>query len=125
MRSDETYGAFIRHEPASAKVRVTRKGGRVSVVIEDFVSPSIVERLRQQAGVLQPKIVDWRVMVDSVAVDPKWNGTVFNVALADIPERKTDLVKGSYEIDVPSKATTVAVKIVDMLGEEVLVTATV
>ena len=47
------------------------------------------------------------------------------IALSDIPERKRDLVKGSYEIDAPSGPTTVAVKIIDMLGEEVLVTAQV
>ncbi|MBI4263756.1 MAG: site-specific DNA-methyltransferase [Acidobacteria bacterium] len=122
LRSDETYGSFIRHEPAQANVRITRKDGRVTIAIEDFVSPSIVTRLRQQAGVLQPKIDDWRAMVDCVMVDAAWDGSVFNVALSDIPERKSDLVKGSYEIDVPPRPTTVAVKIIDMLGEEVLVT---
>ena len=49
--------------------------------------------------------------------------TVFNVALSDIPEKKTDLVQGVYELDPPkAKKVTVAVKIIDMLGEEVLVT---
>ncbi len=47
---------------------------------------------------------------------------VFNVSLSDVPERKTDFVSGSYELDAPKKETTVAVKIIDMLGEEVLVT---
>ncbi|OFW14687.1 MAG: hypothetical protein A3F70_19200 [Acidobacteria bacterium RIFCSPLOWO2_12_FULL_67_14] len=74
---------------------------------------------------MQPKIDDWRAMVDCVMVDPAYDGRVFNVALSDIPERKTDLVKGAYELDAPAGQTTVAVKIVDMLGEEVLVTATI
>jgi hypothetical protein len=43
-----------------------------------------VERLRQQAGVLTPRIDDWRAMVDSVAIDPAYDGTVFTVALADV-----------------------------------------
>lgn len=125
LRSDETYGSFFRHEPAQAKVRMARKDGLATIKIDDFVSPSIVERLRQQAGVLQPKIDDWRAMVDSVMIDASWNGQVFNVALSDIPERKSDLVKGSYEIAVAPARTTVAVKITDMLGEEVLVIAEV
>ena len=125
LRSDEKYGAFIRHEPARAKVRIARRNGRLTVAIDEFVSPSIVERLRQQAGVVRPRIDDWRAMVDCVMVDPAYDGRVFNVALSDVPERKTDLVNGSYEIDAPSAHTTVAVKIIDMLGEEVLVTATV
>jgi hypothetical protein len=44
------------------------------------------------------------------------------VALADVPEKKDDLVIGAYELPAPEGETTVAVKIVDMLGEEVLVT---
>jgi len=43
--------------------------------------------------------------------------------MTDIPEKKTDFVKGAYELDPPKgKGTTVAVKIIDMLCEEVLVT---
>ena len=125
LRSDEKYGAFIRHQPARARVRIARRNGRLTVAIEEFVSPSIVERLRQQAGVVQPKIDDWRAMVDCVMIDPSYDGRVFTVALSDIPERKTDVVKGTYEIEAPARQATVAVKIVDMLGEEVLVTKTV
>jgi len=125
LRTDPTYGKFIRHEQARAKVKIDRKGGKILVEIQDFISPSIVERLQQQAGVLSPKIDDWRAMVDCVMIDPAYDGTVFNVALADVPERKTDLVNGRYELKAPAgKGTTVAVKIVDMLGEEVLVTET-
>lgn len=102
---------------------ITRKGKTTAVVtIDDFISPSIVERLRQQAGVLNPKIEDCRAMIDSVAIDPAYDGRVLNLAVVDVPERKTDLVSGTYEIQIPKGPTTVAVRITDMLGEEVLVT---
>ena len=42
-----------------------------------------------------------------------------------MPERKAELVTGRYELPAPADETTVAVKIVDMLGEEVLVTKAV
>jgi len=125
LRTDERYGKFIRHTPAQAKVSFERVKSKVKVTIEDFLSPTIVERLQQQAGVLKPKIDDWRAMVDCVMIDPAYDGQVFNVAMSDVPERKTDLVSGTYELPVPSKPTTVAVKIIDMLGEEVVVTRSV
>ncbi len=129
LRTDPKYGRFIRHEPARAKVKIARVGARhaapqILVEIEDFISPTIVERLDQQAGILKPKIDDWRAMVDCVMIDPAYDGKVFNVALADVPEKKTDFVAGKYELPAPSGETTVAVKIIDMLGEEVLVTNT-
>jgi len=61
-------------------------------------------------------------MVDSVMVDTAYDGQVFNMALSDVPERKTDLVAGRYELSAPDGSATIAVKITDMLGEEVLVT---
>jgi hypothetical protein len=61
-------------------------------------------------------------MVDCVTIDPAYNGQVFNVALSDIPEKQTGLVSGTYEIPALEGETTVAIKIIDTLGEEVLVT---
>lgn len=72
--------------------------------------------------VFKAQITDWRAMVDSVMIDTAYDGQVFNVALADVPERKADLVSGRYELPSPAGPTTVAVKITDMLGEEVLIT---
>jgi len=122
LRSDPKYGKFLRHEPARARLVVARRDGKLVVDIEDFVSPTIVERLAQQTGVVRPKIEDWRAMVDSVMIDTSYDGQVFNVALSDVPERKQDLVSGRYELPAPRGKTTVAVKITDMLGEEVIET---
>lgn len=124
LRNDPKYGGFIQHEQARARVAVKRKGGKLYVEIKDFVSPGILQRLAQQSGVVQPKVADWRAMVDSVMIDTAFDGCVFNVAHADVPARKTDFVAGSYELDAPVGETVVAVKITDMLGEEVLVTCT-
>jgi len=85
------------------------------------MSPSILERLSHTDGVLSPQVTDWRSMVDSVMIDTAYDGETFNVIVADIPERKTDLVAGAYELELPKDSEApVAVKITDMLGEEVL-----
>ena len=122
LRTDPRYGKFFEHKPASAKVKINRQHGQISVQIEDFISPTIIERLAQQSGILKPQIEDWRAMVDCVTIDPAYNGEVFNVVLSDVPEKKNDLVSGTYTLPAPDGETTVAVKIIDMLGEEVLLT---
>ncbi|MEZ5466003.1 MAG: hypothetical protein R3F22_12430 [Lysobacteraceae bacterium] len=58
-------------------------------------------------------------------IDSAYDSAVFNVTLADVPARKTDFVVGEYELDAPDGETMVAVKITDMLGEEVLLTQVV
>jgi adenine-specific DNA-methyltransferase len=120
LRTDPKLAGFFAHEPASAEVRLEEADGRVRVVIDDFVSPTILERLRQQDGLVSPQVTDWRAMVDSVMVDPSYDGAVFEVGLADVPERKSDLVAGRYELPSGSVGEAVAVKVTDMLGEEVL-----
>jgi len=127
LRTDPKYGKFMKHEPATARVKITRKhtrgeADRIVVEVQDFISPTIIERLRQQSELLSPKIDDWRAMVDCIMIDTAYNGEVFNVVLADVPVKKSDLVEGRYELPAPESECLVAVKVVDMLGEEVVVT---
>jgi DNA modification methylase len=120
LRTDPKYGKFFAHQPARARVGAKRKGDSVVIEIRDFLSPTIVERLAEQTGILRPKIDDWRAMVDCVLIDPAYDGNVFRIALSDVPVRKTDLVSGRYELAADRCGEAVAVKIADMLGEEVL-----
>lgn len=122
LRSDPRYGGFFTHQPAQAKVKVQRMEKGIEVVIESFISPTIIERLKQQAGLLAPQIDDWRAMVDSVMIDTAYDGKVFNVVITDVPEKKSDLVVGKYNFPASESETNIAVKITDMLGEEVLIT---
>jgi len=123
LRSDPKYGGFFTHEPAKAKVSFKRDKDKVEITIDDFISPTILERLKQQNKdnpLFQPQVSDWRSMVDSVMIDSNYDGKVFNITLADVPERKNDLVEEKYSVEA-KKGATVAVKVTDMLGEEVLV----
>jgi hypothetical protein len=103
LRTDPKYGKFFEHQPAAARVRFEPEGDAVRITIDDFLSPSIVERLSAQEGVLTPQITDWRAMVDSVFIDAAYDGEAFSVALADIPERRQDLVAGSYIVARPAQ----------------------
>jgi DNA modification methylase len=121
LRTDPKYGKFMTHKPASAKVSVKRKGDELHVTIEDFTSPTIIERLDSQDDRLfKAHVTDWRFLVDCVMIDPAYDGQTFNITLTDLPEKKTDLVNGTYTLPAPKAKTTVAVKVVDMLGEEVV-----
>jgi hypothetical protein len=89
------------------------------------LAPIIAERLQIDGALLHAQIPDWRAMVDVVLIDTAYDGEVFNITLSDVPERKSDLVSGHYELAAPENPTTVAIKIIDMLGEEVLTVAQV
>ncbi len=54
-------------------------------------------------------------------IDPAYDGEVFNVVLADVPEKKSNLVVGKYTLPVLDGESTGVVKITDLLGEEVLI----
>lgn len=122
LRTDKKYGGFMTHEPLAASVSVTRIKDKLQVQVNDVFSPSILQRLNMEQGVFRAQIEDWRAVVDCILIDTDYDGSVFNVALTDTPARKQDLVEGSYTLPAPRKGATVAVKIIDMLGEEVIVT---
>lgn len=124
LRTDRKAGGFIKHEPMSVQASVQREGDKLIVTIVDVVSPSIIARLDLQEGIFRAQIPDWRAVVDCVLIDADHDGAVFNVTLADVPERKQDLVAGRYELAAPPVGSVVAVKVIDMLGEERIVPLT-
>lgn len=118
LRTDRKAGGFIKHEPMSVQASVQREGDKLIVTIVDVVSPSIIARLDLQEGIFRAQIPDWRAVVDCILIDADHDGAVFNVTLADVPERKQDLVAGRYELAAPPVGSVVALKVIDMLGEE-------
>ena len=129
LRTDRKLGGIIKHEPLSAQVSAQRVGegadAQLVVELQDVVSPTIMQRLNLEQGVFRAQITDWRAVVDCILIDTQFDGQLFNVTLADVPERKQDLVNGRYELPAPPAGSTVAVKIIDMLGEELVVTTAI
>jgi DNA modification methylase len=123
LRTDKKYGNFSIHKPAEAKVKIERVNKTTAKVkIENFISPTIIEKLNIDSKLFKVKIPDFRSMIDVVLIDDNYNGKEFYVVFSDVPKKKSDLVQGEYEIEIPESKTTLAVKIIDMLGEELLVT---
>jgi len=121
LKTDKKYGNFLIHKSAEAKIEVERIDKRKTLVeIQNFISPTIVERLNIDSKLFKVKIPDFRSMIDTVLIDNNYDGKTFHIVYSDVPERKDDLVKGSYEIEVAKSKVKVAVKIIDMLGEEVI-----
>lgn len=95
---------------AEARVTATRTGEGVEVRIESFRSPSVPDHTG-----------DWRQTVDAVLIDPDYSGGVFRPKQLDVPERRVVLVAGRYLLQAAA-GKTLAVKMVDVLGNEARVT---
>ena len=72
---------------------------------------------------LKISAVKGRPMLHWVGKDTDYNGKSFNIVESDLPSKKTDYITGEYMLPPPPprKNYKVAVKIIDMLGEETLV----
>jgi len=119
LKTDKKYGNFLIHKPDEAKVKIERKDNKAIIEILDFISPTIIERLNIDYALFKVKIPDFRSMIDYVLIDTNYDGKTFHIVYSDVPEKKDDLIKGKYELEIPKNKTKIAVKIVDMLGEEV------
>ena len=121
LRTDKKYGSFFVHKPAQAEVEITKTKDKGRVILKDFISPTIIQRLNIDSKLFQAQIKDFRSQIDVVLIDTDYNGEVFNICISDVPEKKKDFVKGEYEFAIKNKDSKIAVKIIDMLGEEVLI----
>ena len=120
LKTDKKYGSFLIYKPAEAKIRLERKNDKAIIEIQNFISPTIIERLNIDNNLFKVKIPDFRSMIDCILIDNNYNGSIFHIVYSDVPEKKNDLIIGKYEIEIPKDKIKVAVKITDMLGEEVL-----
>jgi DNA modification methylase len=121
LRTDKKYGSFFVHKPAQAELEIIKTKDKGKVILKDFVSPTIIQRLNIDSKLFQAQIKDFRSQIDVVLIDTDYIGEVFNICISDVPEKKKDFVKGEYEFAIKNKDSKIAVKIIDMLGEEVLI----
>ena len=118
---DVQQEGVITNRPAEAEVEIERSGAKARIRVLDYISPSILARMEMDRTVFDERIDDFRAQIDCVLIDADYDGESFKIAESDLPKRRTDFIKGEYELELPRTDAKVAVKIVDMLGEEVLV----
>jgi len=104
--------------PAEANVTIAKRGKTAAIKIVDYLSPTILARMEIDRTVFNEQIDDFRAQIDCVLFDTDYNGKHFNIVESDVPARKGDYVQGEYKLPLPRAGATVAVKIIDMLGEE-------
>ena len=100
---------------------ITKKGKKATITINDYISPTILARMSIDRTIFNEQIDDFRAQIDCVLIDTDYNGNDFKITESDLPKRKKDFIVGKYNLSLPREGATVAMKIVDMLGEEVLI----
>ncbi len=118
---DVQSDGIIVHDPAEADVSIAKSASKVVFKINDYLSPTIIKRLEIDRSIFGEKIEDFRSQIDVVVIDTDYDGKTFNIVYSDVPEKKSDFVLGEYELELPKNSARVAVKIIDMLGEETLI----
>lgn len=121
---------LIFKKKPEAKIEVKAKNKKLAVELKDFYSPILMRKLEiENEKVLKKehraKVGDFKQIIDSVAIDVDYNGKLFNAEVMDLPDKK-EVIKAKYLWEYLKKGKyTVAIKVVDVLGEEYLETFTV
>lgn len=108
-------------KPAEAEVSIAKRGKKVKISILDYISPSILARMELDRTIFNEQIDDFRAQIDCALFDTDYNGKHFNIVESDVPGKKSTYVRGDYEFALPRPGARVAVKIIDMLGEETII----
>lgn len=108
-------------EPASAVVNFEREGDSVKITISEYISPTILARLDIDRTLFDEQIDDFRSQIDCVLIDTDYTGEHFTIVESCVPEKKDDFVEKEYTVLLSRPDARVAVKIIDMLGEETVV----
>lgn len=118
----DTKDLIFKQYPES-KVNVATRGTKLSVEIKEFYSPLLMRKLELENGKVlkkerEARVKDFKQIVDSVAIDTDYDGKLFNAEIMDLPD-KNEVIAAKYEYEYPKNGKyTVAVKVIDVLGEE-------
>ena len=115
---DILQDGVITNKPVEAETEIVRTKKEVVVKIINFISPSILARLDIDRTLFDEQIDDFRAQIDYVLIDTNYKKNIFNTVHCDVPNKKTDYIKAEYKLNLPRVNSTVAIKIVSMLGEE-------
>lgn len=114
---------LVFKQKPEAKIEAKQKDGKLYVKVNEFYSPILIRKLEiENEKVLnnkeKTKVDDFKQIIDSITIDIDYDGKLFNAEIIDIPS-KNEVVKTEYEWEYKKKGSyEVAVKIVDVLGEE-------
>ncbi len=114
---------LIFKQKPEADIEVEAGAKKATLTIKDFISPILMRKLdleneKTLKKESRAKVEDFKQIIDSVAIDIDYDGKLFNAEIIDVPSRK-ELIEGSYELEYDKKGkNTIAIKIVDVLGEE-------
>ena len=110
------------YKPAIAEVDFDRDGQNVKITITEYISPTILDRLDKDRSIFDEHIEDFRAQIDCVLIDTNHTAEHFKICESDVPEKHEDFINGEYTVELPHPDARVAVKIIDMLGEETIKT---
>ena len=114
---------LIFKKPPEAQIEVAVDKNILKVELKDFFSPLLVQKLQlenekrlKEESIT--KIEAFKQIIESVTIDVNYDGKLFNAEIMDLPDKKSE-IKAVYEYKYTTTGTnTVAIKIIDVLGEE-------
>jgi len=114
---------LIFKKPPEAQIEVTVDKSTIKVQIKDFFSPLLVQKLQlenekrlKEESIT--KIENFKQIIESVTIDVNYDGKLFNAEIMDLPDKKSE-IQATYEYKYTKTGiNTVAIKIIDVLGEE-------
>ena len=119
----EKEGLIFKEKP-TVETGVSIDKNQLKISIKDFISPVLMKKLELENKNKSEKVIieDYKQIIDSVAIDVDYDWKLFNAEIIDNPWKK-EVVKWEYEWEYKTKWNqTVAIKIIDILGEELFET---
>jgi len=115
--TDIQKDGVIQFKPAEFEIEIKKNGKTAEIEIKNYLSHQILQKMNLEKSIFDTQITNFKSQIDYILIDTNYNGEIFTTHFSDVPKRKTDLIKAKYILEAQGK---IAIKIVDMLGEESL-----
>ena len=115
---------LIFKEKPTVEIGFSLEENKLKISIKDFISPVLMKKLELENKNKSEKVIieDYKQIIDSVAIDIDYDWKLFNAEIIDNPWKR-EVISWEYEWEHTTKwSKTVAIKIIDILWEELFET---
>lgn len=110
--------SLVFKKPTEAIIDVSNiSKNNYNLTIKDFFSPLVQKKLElsNKSAMEETLVDDYRQIIESVSIDIEYDKIILAPTIIDTPSKK-EVIKGAYSFE--TKNELIAIKIVDILGEE-------
>ena len=108
---------------SSVEIEINKIDSELHIKIKKFTPKLLLKKITKYKNELNSAKIDFMSLIDMVQIDTDYDGEVFNIHHSILSNRKKGMINSCFKVKLPEVSKSVALKIIDIRGDEYFISA--